>query len=404
MSSPTETLQGYFDSLLGGEGLEALDAANISTPKPTSLSQPTDDPVSEYAEKGIGSSRALANVAHNITSAVTSQLGPSEVTGAFGFVDPNQFEPHSPAAKPTSRSDPVERLDQDRVQSTGRNPFPIPRPKSALSEPKKQLKDEYALLAEQKRKLQTLLSPQALTAEVTAEPSLAVTTKTQTQVKLNEGSEEKTEVDAKLEPVAGVELNRSVVDVPLSEYVETDLVEEASSVDHYDSFHSELCHEVEWADNGRPKWAQSRFDALLFDVSGLTLAVPLVALGQIVSLKNDITPIFGQAEWFMGILATTLGKLKVVNTALFVMPEKYNEAFLDSAEYAISLDGVPWALAVDKVTQPVSLDPEEIKWRGQRSKRPWLAGTVKSSMCALIDIPHMAKLLYESDKNTRAAR
>ena len=93
MSSPTETLQGYFDSLLGGEGLEALDAANISTPKPTSPSQPTDDPVSEYAEKGIGSSRALANVAHNITSAVTSQLGPSEVTGAFGFVDPNQFEP-----------------------------------------------------------------------------------------------------------------------------------------------------------------------------------------------------------------------------------------------------------------------------------------------------------------------
>lgn len=155
---------------------------------------------------------------------------------------------------------------------------------------------------------------------------------------------------------------------------------------------------LEWNDNGRPVWAQERFDALLFQVSGLTLAVPLVALGQIVNLSDKLTPIFGQSDWFMGLLPTPIGKLKTVNTALFVMPERYKPSFLKTAKYVISFDGQPWGLAVDSVTQPVILDPSDVSWRGVRSSRPWLAGTVKSSMCALIDIPQMAKLLNQEGK------
>ena len=65
---------------------------------------------------------------------------------------------------------------------------------------------------------------------------------------------------------------------------------------------------VEWLENGRPAWAQSRFDVLLFSVSGLTLAVPLVALGQIQPLTDELTPLFGQADWFMGLQPTNAGK------------------------------------------------------------------------------------------------
>jgi len=136
-----------------------------------------------------------------------------------------------------------------------------------------------------------------------------------------------------------------------------------------------------------------------FDVAGLTLAVPLVALGQIVRFTpEELTPIFGQSDWFMGLLNSNVGRLRVVNTSLFVMPEKYDASFIESAEYAISLDGVQWALAVNRVNQPISLDPAEIKWRSERSKRSWLAGTVKSHMCALLDIPQMANMLNQSDK------
>lgn len=158
----------------------------------------------------------------------------------------------------------------------------------------------------------------------------------------------------------------------------------------------------DWLANGRPDWAQEQFDVLLFKVYGLTLAVPLVALGQIQPLDDQLTPLFGQAEWFMGILPTPMGKIKTVNTALFVMPERYNKAFLDSAKYVISLHGVDWGLAVDSVEQPQSLSPEDVKWRTSRTQRPWLAGTIKDHMCALIDIPAMARLLSAADRNSRS--
>ncbi len=156
---------------------------------------------------------------------------------------------------------------------------------------------------------------------------------------------------------------------------------------------------LEWQANGRPEWAQGRFDVLLFQVAGLTLAVPLIALGQIQPITDELTPLFGQADWFMGLQPTPAGKIRTVNTARFVMPERYDEAFVKTAKYVVSIDGVPWGLAVDSVNQPITLQPDDVKWRGDRSKRPWLAGTVKDHMCALLDIPRIGQMLIEADKN-----
>jgi len=161
---------------------------------------------------------------------------------------------------------------------------------------------------------------------------------------------------------------------------------------------------LEWMPNGQPQWAQSRFDVLLFKVSGLTLAVPLVSLGQIQPITDELTPLFGQADWFMGLQPTPQGKIRTVNTAKFVMPERYDESFVKSAKYVVSINGVPWGLAVDSVNQPISLQPDEVKWRGDRSKRPWLAGTVKEHMCALLDIPMIGQMLVDADKNAMKSR
>lgn len=159
-----------------------------------------------------------------------------------------------------------------------------------------------------------------------------------------------------------------------------------------------------WLANGRPRWAQERFDVLLFEVGGLTLAVPLIALGQIQPLTDELTPLFGQASWFMGLQPTPVGKVRTVNTALFVMPERYDEKFLTTARYVVSIADLPWGLAVDKVNQPITLAPEDVKWRTERSKRPWLAGTVKEHRCALIDIPMMGRLLQDADANSNKGR
>lgn len=155
---------------------------------------------------------------------------------------------------------------------------------------------------------------------------------------------------------------------------------------------------LQWGENGRPLWAQQKFDALLFRVSGLTLAVPLIALGQIHPLTDDLTLIFGQADWFMGLQPTSMGRIRTVNTALLVMPERYDPAFLQSARYVVTIDGTDWGLAVDQVQQPTRLNPDDVTWRSQRGKRPWLAGTVKTAMCALLDVPQMGRLLQSHER------
>lgn len=161
---------------------------------------------------------------------------------------------------------------------------------------------------------------------------------------------------------------------------------------------------LEWMPNGLPQWAQARFDVLLFQVSGLTLAVPLISLGTIQPITDELTPLFGQADWFMGLQPTPAGKIRTVNTAKFVMPERYDENFVKNAKYVVSINGVPWGLAVDSVNQPISLEPEAVKWRSDRSKRPWLAGTVKDHMCALLDIPMIGQMLMDADKNAMKSR
>lgn len=161
---------------------------------------------------------------------------------------------------------------------------------------------------------------------------------------------------------------------------------------------------LEWMPNGLPQWAQSRFDVLLFKVSGLTLAVPLISLGQIQPITDELAPLFGQADWFMGYQPTPQGKIRTVNTAKFVMPERYDENFVKNAKYVVSINGVPWGLAVDSVNQPISLMPDEVRWRSNRSKRPWLAGTIKEHMCALLDIPMIGQMLMDADKNLIKSR
>lgn len=144
----------------------------------------------------------------------------------------------------------------------------------------------------------------------------------------------------------------------------------------------------------RPTWAAEPFECLLFDVAGLTLAVPLVCLGSIYSLAGqELTPLFGQPEWFLGILPSQAGNLKVLDTARWVMPDRYREDFRQGLQYVISVQGYEWGLAVHQVSRSLRLDPNEIKWRTHRGQRPWLAGTVIEHMCALLDVAALAELI-----------
>jgi purine-binding chemotaxis protein CheW len=158
-----------------------------------------------------------------------------------------------------------------------------------------------------------------------------------------------------------------------------------------------------WLANGRPAWAQRPFECLLFRVGGLGLAAPLAELGSIYKLDPaELTTIFGQAPWFMGLLPVKGYTVRTIDAAQVVMPERYSPDLREQYRYVISLHGSDWGLAVDAVADSVILQPDDVRWRGQRGKRPWLAGTVVERMCALLDVGQLV-WMFENQDGKRAA-
>ena len=138
------------------------------------------------------------------------------------------------------------------------------------------------------------------------------------------------------------------------------------------------------------------FQTLIFEVAGLSLALPLTELGGIHQLA-DITPIFGKPSWFKGVMLHRDEKMKVVDTAMWVMPEKCNEQLADSAknQYLIMLDSSGWGLSCERIIDTITLQPEDVKWRKFDGKRTWLSGMVKKKMCALVNVKQLISLLQQ---------
>lgn len=143
------------------------------------------------------------------------------------------------------------------------------------------------------------------------------------------------------------------------------------------------------------EYMEDNFQALFFKVAGLTLAVPLKSLGGIHQI-GKISPLMGKPKWFKGIMTEREDKLQVVDTARWVMPEKYTEELEESLDYQylITLNDSPWGLLCEELITSEPLQPEAIQWRKEgNNKRPWLAGVVRDRMCALLDVNALITLL-----------
>ncbi len=257
---------------------------------------------------------------------------------------------------------------------------------------------------EQKQKLQKLLQSTQPKIEIKASANLEVTTVSVAPAFQADPNEIQ---GWNIEPVTALSVSEVLASPESITSPQAVIVTTTQSPQADHKLQSSQAYEMPglaWMPNGMPAWAQSRFDVLLFKVAGLTLAVPLISLGQIQPITSELTPLFGQADWFMGIQPTPTGKIRTVNTAKFVMPERYDENFAKNAKYVVSINGVPWGLAVDSVNQPIRLSPDAVKWRTNRGQRPWLAGTIKEHMCALLDIPMIGQILMDADRNFGAAR
>lgn len=138
------------------------------------------------------------------------------------------------------------------------------------------------------------------------------------------------------------------------------------------------------------------FQALFFDVAGLVLAVPLQELGGIHNL-TEVNSLFGKPQWFKGVMINREKKLNVVDSARWVMPEKFDPQMEESIEYKylITLGQSDWGLAAEKLVETETIHPSAVKWRSKPGKRPWLYGTIKEKMCALLHVSDLIAMLEQ---------
>ena len=155
--------------------------------------------------------------------------------------------------------------------------------------------------------------------------------------------------------------------------------------------------EVATFEEGPPAWAEGSFQALLFKVAGLTLAVPLIELSGIQEWQGDkVTSMPGRISWYLGLTQYRGRSVPVIDTAELVLPVDRLQRLEPAAarlQRMVFIDDGRWGLACDEVAEVITLEVEQVRWRSNRTKRRWLAGTVIEQMCAIIDPPAFAKML-----------
>ena len=141
-------------------------------------------------------------------------------------------------------------------------------------------------------------------------------------------------------------------------------------------------------------YRQGRFQALFFDVAGLKVAVPLKELGGIHQL-GSVSSLIGKPEWFKGVMLYREQKISIVDTARWVMPEKYDQNLQQKLnyQYVIMLGSSNWGLCCEALVNTYVLEQDDVKWREAEGKRPWMAGLIKKHMCVLLDVDAMIDLL-----------
>ena len=83
------------------------------------------------------------------------------------------------------------------------------------------------------------------------------------------------------------------------------------------------------------------------------------------------------------------------------MPENRREnidAEIDNRMgHILLVDDFKWGLACDSIGDVIWLTKDEVKWRKNKSQRPWLSGTSLEHLCAIMDTEVFAKMLTEEE-------
>ncbi|GAA0689045.1 hypothetical protein GCM10009104_14210 [Marinobacterium maritimum] len=123
------------------------------------------------------------------------------------------------------------------------------------------------------------------------------------------------------------------------------------------------------------------------DMHGLKLAIPFDYVEGSLHLV-DLSLNLNGPEWVIGRFGQEPAWTRIVDTARWLIPERYKPEYSRYLEIVI-LKGRRWALACDELVQSVRIPTAEINWHRDPHHRTWLLGTYMPERCAILDIEHL---------------
>lgn len=129
-------------------------------------------------------------------------------------------------------------------------------------------------------------------------------------------------------------------------------------------------------------------------VSGLNILIPADVIDDIRNVTNCLKPSATMPSWIYELEDVADEAIQVVNTQKVLFEGlKSQRLKLNQRIYAVLLDDGAWGLACDSIDKVVTIKKNAIKWRGENSKRSWLAGTSQTHEAVLLDVKNIEKVL-----------
>lgn len=155
-------------------------------------------------------------------------------------------------------------------------------------------------------------------------------------------------------------------------------------------------------DNGRtpvlPDWGLKPFQAMIFKVGQLSLAIPVTELEGVIEWKPErLTGPVGSGLC-LGHYPHDGQLVSVIDIAQLVFAgSELDDSIQSPASQRITriilIDNLKLGLAVDAVFEMITIRPTRVNWRSTRTRRQWLAGTMLDDMIVVLDAKSTAKIL-----------
>ena len=125
---------------------------------------------------------------------------------------------------------------------------------------------------------------------------------------------------------------------------------------------------------------------LLVKMYGVKLALPVKFLQGAHDLSSMNLELSAEADWILGSYVESGKLVRVVDTGMWMIPERYEP---DKAAYTelVKFRDAGWAVTIDSMIGAQEIEEDLITWNNNPQSRPWLLGTCMKHQCAVVNVP-----------------